>query len=255
MSETLSPHALRDDPGPFDIVGDLHGCFDELLELLDLLGYEVRGGERDPVVTPPTGRRAVFLGDLVDRGPKSPACVRLVMGMVRAGTGLCLLGNHDRKCARWLEGRDVEVSFGLAETIEQMERETRAFREEARTFMKELPHHLILDDGQLVVDHAGLREDLHGHESKRAQSFCVFGETTGERNAQGYPVRKDWAREYSGAPRVVYGHTVVAEAEWRNNTLCIDTGCVYGDRLTALRYPELELVQVRAHAVHYETYP
>lgn len=249
------PRSRFEDAGPFDIVGDVHGCHGELLELLERLGYRIAGTENEPRVEPPPGRRLLFLGDLVDRGPAIPDCLRLALAMERDGTALCVLGNHDRKLARWLEGRDVEVSFGLAESIEQMEREPAAFRAQVRAYIERLPHHLVLDGGQLVVAHAGLREDLHGRDSKRAWSFSIFSETTGARDENGYPVRKDWAADYSGQARVVYGHTVVPEAVWRNGTICIDTGCVYGDRLTALRYPELELVHVEAHAVHYDRYP
>jgi protein phosphatase len=255
--ESRRGHPLehRSEGGPFDIIGDLHGCHEELLHLLTELGYEVRGTELAPRVRPPAGRRALFLGDLVDRGPKSPACLRLVMAMVRDQSALCILGNHDRKFARWLAGREVQVAFGLAETIEQMAAEPQAFRREVREFLEDLPHHFVLDEARLVVAHAGLREELHGRDSKRARAFCVWGETTGAQDANGYPVRKDWAAEYSGQARVVYGHTRVPEARWRNGTLCIDTGCVYGDRLTALRYPELELVEVAARAVYCDTYP
>jgi protein phosphatase len=249
------PRFHFEDAGPFDIVGDVHGCHGELIELLERLGYRIDGTPESPRVEAPPGRRVLFLGDLVDRGPGIPACLRLALAMTRAGTAMCVLGNHDRKLGRWLEGRDVEVAFGLAQSIEQMQAEPQDFKDQVRLYIDELPHHLVLDHGKLVVAHAGLREELHGQDSKRAWSYSIFSETTGERDENGYPVRKDWAAEYSGAARVVYGHTVVPQAVWRNETICLDTGCVYGDRLTALRYPELELVEVAAHAVHYDEYP
>ena len=104
----------------------------------------------------------------------------------------------------------------------------------------------MLDDGRLVVAHAGLREDLHGSDSPRARSFALYGDTTGQRDADGLPVRLPWQRSYSGEAVVVYGHTPVTEATWVNNTMCLDTGVVFGGRLTALRYPEREVVDVPA---------
>ncbi|MGD0547194.1 MAG: polynucleotide kinase-phosphatase, partial [Terracidiphilus sp.] len=81
--------------------------------------------------------------------------------------------------------------------------------------------------------------------------FALFGETTGETDDYGLPVRYDWASEYRGKAMVVYGHTPVAEPEWLNRTIDIDTGCVYGGKLTALRYPEKELVSVPAIREYY----
>ncbi|MFZ0746358.1 MAG: AAA family ATPase, partial [Terracidiphilus sp.] len=75
----------REVHGPFDIVGDVHGCLDELLELMATLGYEVDRQEAAFSVVPPDGRKLVFVGDLVDRGPATPDVLRLAMTMVDAG--------------------------------------------------------------------------------------------------------------------------------------------------------------------------
>jgi protein phosphatase len=237
--------------GPFDLVGDVHGCFDELVELLLQLGYEVDANEANPQAVPPAGRRFVFLGDLADRGPKCPAVLRLAMNMVRAGHAFCVMGNHDNKLMRKLKGNDVEVAWGLQETLDQLAGEDPALSEELFEFLRELPLHLVLDGGQLVVAHAGLREDLHGVQSSSAKAFSLYGATTGEKDELGFPVRLDWAAEYGGQSAVVYGHTPVPEATWRNNTINIDTGCVYGGQLTGLRYPEREVVQIQAKRVYY----
>ncbi|HET8630174.1 MAG TPA: polynucleotide kinase-phosphatase, partial [Thermomicrobiales bacterium] len=241
----------RRDHGPFDIVGDVHGCVAELVALLDRLGYEVApetaaDGEPGYRVVPPAGRTAIFLGDLVDRGPDAPAVLRLVMGMVAAGTALCLPGNHDVKLLRKLQGRDVQLTHGLAETVAQLEREPAAFRARVATFLDGLVSHYVLDDGRLVVAHAGLKEALQGRASRAVRDFALYGETTGETDEFGLPVRHNWAAEYRGRATVVYGHTPVPEPEWLNRTINIDTGCAFGGRLTALRYPELELVVVPA---------
>lgn len=242
--------------GPFDIVGDVHGCFDELQLLLEKMDYRVE--RQDPnldygfKITPPAGRQLVFVGDLVDRGPKSPDVLRLVMSMVKNQQAWCVPGNHDDKLLRKLKGKDVQVRHGLAETLEQLADEPIEFVQEVRNFLDGLVSHLVFDKGHLVIAHAGLREDMQGRASGAVRSFCLYGETTGETDEFGLPVRYNWAAEYKGKAMVVFGHTPVPDAEWLNNTIDIDTGCVFGGRLTALRYPEKELVTVPALQEYYK---
>ncbi|PUA82258.1 polynucleotide kinase-phosphatase [Nocardioides currus] len=244
----------RDEHGPFDVIGDVHGCRAELEALLDRLGYVVvRDDDGRPVdASHPDGRRAVFVGDLVDRGPDSPGVLRLVMGMVGRGHALCVPGNHENKLVRALDGRHVQVSHGLEETLAQLESETPEFRAEVRAFCDGLVAHLVLDDGRLVVAHAGLKEAYHGRASGRVRSFALYGDSTGETDEFGLPVRYPWANDYRGRAMVLYGHTPTPDLEWVNNTLCLDTGVVFGGRLSALRYPEKETVQVDAERVWYE---
>ncbi len=244
----------RELTGPFDIVGDVHGCASELRTLLGELGYAVRTDDAGRAVGArhPDDRTAVFVGDLVDRGPDTPGVLRLVMGMVRDGDALCVPGNHENKLVRALDGRNVKVSHGLAESLAQLATEPPEFTAVVRSFMDGLVSHYVLDGGKLVVAHAGLKEAYHGRASGRVRSFALYGDTTGETDEYGLPVRYPWAREYRGRATVVYGHTPVAEARWENNTICVDTGCVFGGTLTALRYPERELVSVPAEKVWYE---
>ncbi|BDM71621.1 hypothetical protein HEK616_51080 [Streptomyces nigrescens] len=245
---------LRHLTGPFDIIGDIHGCRSELESLLGRLGYvPVRDGLGRAVdAAHPEGRTAVFVGDLVDRGPDSPGVLRLVMGMVAAGHALCVPGNHENKLGRYLKGRKVQHTHGLAETIEQLEKEDAAFRDEVGAFLHGLVSHYVLDGGGLVVCHAGLPEKYHGRTSGRVRSFALYGDTTGETDEFGLPVRYPWAEDYRGRAAVVYGHTPTPRATWLNNTICLDTGCVFGGRMTALRWPERELVDVPAERVWYE---
>lgn len=252
ITRTRMRNDRRDDHGPFDIIGDVHGCYDELRALLGALGYAISGSREAPEVVPPSGRRALFLGDLVDRGPDSPGVLRLVMHMVERGAALCVPGNHDMKLVRKLRGRDIKLAHGLAQTMEQLEREPPERLLRIASFLDGLVSHLVLDDGKLVVAHAGLREDFQGRSSGRVRAFCLYGDTTGEIDEFGMPVRLSWATEYRGRAMVVYGHTPTPEAEWINRTICIDTGCVFGGKLTALRYPERELIEVPAAAVYYE---
>ena len=194
----------------------------------------------------------MFLGDLVDRGPDSPGVLRLVMGMVAAGQALAVPGNHENKLIRALSGKNVQVSHGLAETLSQLAGEDDEFRRQVGEFCRGLVSHLVLDGGRLVVAHAGLKEAYHGRASGRVRSFALYGDTTGETDEYGLPVRYPWAADYRGRAMVLYGHTPVPEPDWVNNTLCLDTGCVFGGRLTALRYPEREIVSVPAERVWYE---
>ena len=240
----------RSDHGTFDIIGDVHGCYDELVELLGGLGYEVAGGGDD--AHHPDGRRALFLGDLVDRGPATPAVLRLVMGMVGAGHALCIPGNHEAKLLRALRGASTTTGHGLAETLAQLEREPSEFRAQVVDFIDGLVSHFMLDGGRLVAAHAGMRADMQGRASAAVRAFALYGDTTGETDDYGLPVRYPWAEDYRGDAWVVYGHTPVPEATWLNRTICIDTGCVFGGRLTALRYPERELVSVPARRVYWE---
>lgn len=242
----------RDETGPFDIIGDVHGCADELETLLDKLGYAVSWDGKNVTVTPPEGRRVVFVGDLVDRGPRSPDALRIAKHMTDAGTGIVVVGNHDDKLKRHLDGRNVKLSHGLAETVEQLAAEPPEFAAEMRKWLDGLISHYVLDGGKLVVAHAGLKEEMHGRASGAVRSFCMYGETTGEIDEFGLPVRWDWAADYKGKAKVVYGHTPVVDANWVNGTLCIDTGCVFGGKLTALRYPELDLIDVPAQRTYYE---
>ena len=242
----------RGETGPFDIIGDVHGCADELETLLADLGYRVAWSGKDVVVTPPPSRRAIFLGDFVDRGPRSPDVLRIAKSMVDAGTALAVVGNHDDKLKRHLSGKQVKVAHGLAETIAQLAEEPPEFLRQMRIWLDSLVSHLVLDGGKLVVAHAGLKEEMQGRASGAVRSFAMYGETSGEVDEFGLPVRYDWAADYKGDAKVVYGHTPVVDANWVNGTLCIDTGCVFGGKLTALRYPEMDMVEVAARATYYE---
>jgi polynucleotide kinase-phosphatase len=244
----------KNERGPFDVIGDVHGCFDELLLLLTELGYvlartEGQGGALS--ASHPGGRKAVFVGDLVDRGPKVPDVLRLVMAMTAGGTAVAVPGNHDIKLMLKLRGKEVRITHGLAESLEQLEREPPELAARVADFIDGLVSHCVFDDGKLVVAHAGLKESLQGRGSGAVREFALYGETTGEVDEYGLPVRHPWAEEYRGRAAVVYGHTPVLEPAWLNNTICVDTGCVFGGKLTALRWPERELVSVKAARVYY----
>jgi protein phosphatase len=240
----------RGEHGPFDIIGDVHGCYDELAEVLGKLGYTVDADGAS--ARHPEGRTAVFVGDLVDRGPATPAVLRLVMGMTAEESGVSVAGNHEAKLVKALRGRDVTVRHGLAESLAQLGAEPPEFSQQVAAFADGLLSHLVFDDGKLVVAHAGLPAGMHRRASAAVRAFALYGDTTGETDEYGLPVRYPWAQDYRGRAMVVYGHTPVPETVWVNGTICLDTGCVFGGRLTALRYPEREIVSVPARKVYYE---
>jgi protein phosphatase len=251
------------DHGPFDIIGDVHGCGGELEELLGRLGYETVAFSpglpslvSGAAYAHPEGRKAIFVGDLVDRGPRILDTVRLVATMVASGSALCVPGNHDMKLLKKVRGKNVQITHGLADTLAEIDAipdTNRAqFCQELADFLDGLVSHYILDDGKLVVAHAGMKGEMQGRGSGKVRDFALYGETTGETDEFGLPVRHDWAKDYRGPAMVVYGHTPVPEPEWLNRTVNIDTGCVFGGRLTALRYPESEFVSVPAARTYCE---
>ena len=242
-----------DERGPFDIIGDIHGCYDELVELLHKLGYEISmQPDGSTIVKHLEGRKVIFVGDYVDRGPKVAQVLRLIMRMHETGTALCVPGNHDVKLVRALRGNKVNPTHGLAESLAQLAEESTEFKTHIAEFLGGLVSHYVLDAGNLVVAHAGMKAELRGRASRHVREFAMYGETTGETDEFGLPIRLNWAEEYRGDATVVYGHTPVTEPQWVNRTINIDTGCVFGGKLTALRYPEKELVSVPAHQTYYE---
>jgi protein phosphatase len=229
----------------YDIVGDIHGCFHEFTELTENLGY--RWENHVPVH--PEGRMLVFSGDLTDRGPDSINVVKTVTSLVlEKQQALYTPGNHCDKLYRYFKGNNVQIKHGLETTVAEYEAlgaaEKRDVKNSFMTLFDQAPLYLQLDDGNLVVAHAGIRPDYIGKQGSKVRTFVLFGDISGEKKPDGTPVRRDWALKYNGNAWVVYGHTPVKEPRTMNNTINIDTGAVFGNTLTAFRYPEMETVSV-----------
>jgi protein phosphatase len=237
----------------FDVIGDVHGCYQELCDLLEQMGYcwEKRFGQELPVH--PEGRIPVFVGDLADRGPDSPGVLRLAVDLVAADLGLFAPGNHDDKLFRLLKGNKVTRSHGLDRTEEQINALPEAERErlsaDVMTYLATAPMYLILDGGRLVVTHAGIREEMIGQYNGQVKQFTLYGDVRGFDEA-GRPIRYDWASEYTGSALIAYGHTPQEEVRFVNSTINLDGGCVFGGSLNALRYPEKTLFSVPARTTY-----
>ncbi len=229
----------------YDIIGDIHGCFDELLQLIETLGYSM---ETD-VPIHPDGRMLAFVGDAMDRGPHSLKTLELLFKLQDANRLFYSPGNHCNKFYRYAKGNKVQLQYGLETTVAELDalpsQEQDRFLARYREFYEALPLYHILEDGDLVIAHAGIREDLIGvTHSKKLRSFVLYGDVTGERLPNGRPVRRDWAKHYKGNAFIVYGHTPVENVRFVHNTVNIDTGCVFGGALTAFQYPEKQTVSV-----------
>ncbi|MDE5753042.1 MAG: polynucleotide kinase-phosphatase [Oscillospiraceae bacterium] len=239
----------KEDHGALDVIGDIHGCARELELLLAKLGYS----EKDGIYQHPEGRRVAFLGDFCDRGNQNVRVLQIVMAMVKSGNAFAVTGNHDAKLVKYLKGKKVAITHGFDQTIQELNAESETFRQEVRDFLDGLISHYVFDDGKLVIAHAGLKQEYIGRGSGRVRKFCLYGETTGETDEYGLPVRLNWAADYRGRATIIYGHVAQKEVQSLNGTHCIDTGCVFGGKLTAYRYPEQEFVSVNALETYCES--
>jgi protein phosphatase len=236
----------------FDVIGDIHGCLSELSELLELLGYVA---DKNGLPYHPEGRILVSVGDLADRGPDSVEVLRLFIALLAAGRALMVPGNHDDKLFSYLRGEHVTHNHGFETTLEELNAlavsESDRLKTEIRRFLEGQPSHLILDGGKLVIAHAGIKEEMIGGQSESVRRFTLYGEVIGKA-ANGLPLRADWAQAYRGEAFIVYGHTPQEEIQIVHRTVNIDGGCVFGGFLVALRWPEKEIVTVKARKTYSE---
>ncbi|MCH1626239.1 bis(5'-nucleosyl)-tetraphosphatase PrpE [Fredinandcohnia quinoae] len=230
-----------------DIIGDIHGCFDELELLTKKLGYEWI----DELPKHNEGRQLAFVGDLTDRGPYSLKVAELIYKLViERKEAFYVPGNHCNKLYRFFLGNKVQIAHGLETTVAEYEALPKNKRSKVRNHFIELyeksPLHLVLDNRKLVIAHAGIPEDYIGRTGKKIEKFVLYGDITGKTNPDGTPERRDWAKHYNGDALIIYGHTPVKEPRKVNQTINIDTGAVFGGALTAFRYPELEIMSVQS---------
>ena len=228
-----------------DIIGDIHGCIDELHKLFNTLDYEYKGD----IYVHPHKRTPVFLGDITDRGPNSIAVIKLVYQMVvKHKKALYVPGNHCNKLYRYFLGNNVQRKHGLETTVAEYEsmptREQKLVQKQFLTLYEQAPLYLQLPELNVIIAHAGIKESLIGRTDKKVKTFVLYGDISGEFDSSGRPIRRDWAKDYHGNNWIVYGHTPVKNPRIQNKTINIDTGCVFGNRLTAFRLPEEKIISV-----------
>lgn len=228
-----------------DIIGDIHGCLTELEALTRKCGYIWEDG----IPIHPDNRLLGFVGDLTDRGPSSLKVAEIVWRLViEQKKGYYTPGNHCNKLYRYFLGNRVQETHGLETTVAEFKslpkKEQQSIRNKFVELYEKSPLHLVLDQNKLVIAHAGIKEEFIGKSNSKVKTFVLYGDITGEKHPDGSPVRRDWAKQYSGKGIIVYGHTPVKEPRIINNTYNIDTGAVFGGKLTALRYPEMEIISV-----------
>ncbi|WP_046175368.1 bis(5'-nucleosyl)-tetraphosphatase PrpE [Domibacillus indicus] len=229
-----------------DIIGDVHGCFDEFRTLTHTLGY--RWDEGIPIH--PDGRNLAFVGDLTDRGPDSVRVMDMVCRLFEEQGALYVPGNHCNKLYRYFLGNNVQKTHGLETTVAELDSmpadEYRLLRKRFLSMYEDSPLYQVLDHDKLVIAHAGIRADYIGRADSRVKTFVLYGDITGEKHPDGSPVRRDWAKKYKGDAYIVYGHTPVKEPRKVGKTINIDTGCVFGGKLTGFRWPECETVSAES---------
>jgi diadenosine tetraphosphatase ApaH/serine/threonine PP2A family protein phosphatase len=192
------------------IIGDIHGCRDELEDLLDAAEYA-------------KGDRVVSVGDMVVRGPDPAGTVALL----RSIGALAVRGNHEDRVLRVYQG------VALHPAVSDM---TKALDEEQRVWLEELPLWLDLQENGVRVVHAGV---VPGVPIQRHAPHVLM--TIRSIGRDGLPVPKragrPWGKSYRGPPHVVFGHNAQDEPQIHPWATGIDTGCVYGGRLTAMVLP------------------
>ncbi|WP_186575737.1 bis(5'-nucleosyl)-tetraphosphatase PrpE [Aquibacillus kalidii] len=233
-----------------DVIGDIHGCLEELHELFDKLHYVWDSDKHIPIH--PDGRIPVFIGDLTDRGPNSIEVIDLVYKMViEHDYAKYVPGNHCNKLYRYFLGNKVKQQHGLETTVAEYKhlnsKQQKLIRHHFMTLYEKAELYLQLHDVNAVIAHAGISEKLIGSTSKKVKTFVLYGDITGETHPDGRPVRRDWAQDYAGDQWIVYGHTPVKEPRVVNKTINIDTGCVFGNKLTAFSLPEETTVSVKSN--------
>jgi hypothetical protein len=234
------------------IIGDVHGCYDELTELLHLYAFD-----RDLIC---------YVGDLVDKGPDSTRVAETAMLM----RSLCVLGNHEELHIRYEKHENQRMITGKKNPMQRDDRfkQTHEALEDSSldvfTWMENLPTHILLETfnptEQLIVLHGGLLPGKTPEEMSRKKICRVRNVHPSGKFASLQECTKNsdlpfWTDLYSGDVPIAYGHAGFDEVREQQNdigarTFGLDTGCVYGNKLSALLFPEMKIVSVSARAIY-----
>lgn len=248
---TSNPLYLNIDNG-FDIIGDIHGCYDEMLQLLKTLGYE----QQNDLYIHPAGRRLISVGDIMSRGPKSIATMQFWLKQTEANLSFMTDSNHGWKIARWLRGQQVTLNHG-DELVEQefiayeqshSAEETTDLKKRFAHMLLNAPSHYILtqnDRTKAIVTHAGIKDHYISKQSKVISDFCRYGDIQ-QTDRLSKPIRGDWFINHKTSELIIWGHDVKVQPFKANRTINIDQGVVFGGELTALQFPELKFKSIKA---------
>jgi serine/threonine protein phosphatase 1 len=207
------------------IIGDIHGCLKSLQKLLKLVEKEAD--------------TFVFLGDYIDRGSESKEVIEYILKFKKTHREvITLLGNHEIMLINYLRGYDdgtfmraggkeTLISYGIKPKTKP-EKAVKLFPEEHMNFFQELP--LLWENEHGIYVHAGIEPGVHL--TRQVSSYCLW-------------TRDEFIRSpYKFSKPVVFGHTVFREPLVQENKIGIDTGAVYGGKLTALLLPEKKFISV-----------
>lgn len=203
------------------IIGDVHGCFDEVQDLLKKVRYDSMND------------RIIFTGDIVDRGPKSKEIIEFVVSTPNVHM---IMGNHENKLIRYLRGNPVSITDGLQETIDQLAPELKreANREELLFFLENLPYAIKLDDNIYVV-HGGIDPRFSVEAQKQNVVLYMRNHAPGKTFSD--PTAPPWYEvergEASKDQIILFGHNSKANTSNAINAVALDGGCVFGDELRA----------------------
>lgn len=232
-----------------DIIGDIHACYEEFIELIEKLGYKKN---KDDLYLHPQGRKILSLGDIMSRGPESLKTMMFFLNHIENGQAYMTDSNHGWKIARWLDGRKVQLKHGDEKVEEEFIKyeiqfgvvKTNELKQKIKELLMKAPsHYILMENGvdTVVCTHAGIKDEYIGKETPKIKNFCRYGDVEGM-DETGKPIRKDWFSHHNNKLLIIWGHDPKPEPFVFNNTINIDQGVVFGGKLTAFRYPEREFI-------------
>ena len=206
------------------VVGDIHGCYDELIALVEKV--DLRDSDR-----------VVSVGDLITKGPKNAQVLRLFMTDARFTT---VIGNHDLALRRRWNGEEIVMKRSQKEAHKELEAE----KDEYTSFLNTLP--FVIDLGTHLVVHAGLRPNVKLHSQTTGDLTRIRTLGPDRESNEGTP----WYYVYDGDKTVLFGHWPAPEPRRGKKAIGLDTGCVYGYNLTAYIIETDEFINVPAQRAY-----
>lgn len=220
-------------------IGDIHGCFLEMIELIHLMGGNSKKSYHPYLgnitrINPPRGYCFVFVGDLINKGPNSVDVLLSVLDAIDRRVAMSVLGNHDELLRQYLKMDNVGIKEEFFKTITALESRGENVLQFVREHMKNMPYMLEFQKENILVSHCGL-DTPHQNISLKSRIRSIYGYK-----------HHDWAQNYQGKIKVIHGHLVVNEAVERNNTINLDTGCYMGLALSGFDHYNNKFYKVKS---------